>query len=101
MSYWIEQGEGCVESPYEATVSEIAEEVIRSRKRFPSPDHLIVALAEATGDLAAVCLTHGPKSGEAKYQARQLAALAIRLIEEADPTLEGLNREALDLDDEP
>ena len=72
----------------------IAEEVARARAKFQSPAHLLVALMEEVGELARACLQHGPSSVEAKIEALQVCAVATRIFEEGDPSLDGLSAEA-------
>lgn len=72
----------------------VGEEVYRARCKFPRPDHLLVALMEETGELARACLQHGPRSEQARREALQVAAVALRIYEEGDPSLDGLDAEA-------
>lgn len=76
------------------SIGELLAEVYHARRKFPSPDHLLVALMEETGELARACLQHGPRSDEARREALQVAAVALRIYEEGDPSLENLSAEA-------
>ena len=68
-------------------------EVEQARHKFPRPDLLLTALVEEVGELAQALLQHG--SGElVEREAIQVAAVAIRILEEGDPIYHDLDAEA-------
>lgn len=71
-------------SPKELTLYQIGCEVGNARRKFPSNEHLTVALMEEAGELANAMIEHGPGSQRVREEAIQVAAVAIRIIEEGD-----------------
>lgn len=64
------------------TLADIENELFRARTKFPETSHLMVALMEEVGELA-----HDILEGRwenAREEAAQVAAVAIRIIEEGD-----------------
>lgn len=61
----------------------ISEEVARARKKFPGTKRLTVALGEEYGELCAAQLQRKPRD-EIVKEAIQVAAMAVRVIEEGD-----------------
>lgn len=74
-------------------LDQIESEVERARAKFPDANHLNIALMEETGELAQAQLQHGPRSEEAKGEAVQVIAVAIRIIQEGDRDLDRLSLE--------
>lgn len=64
------------------TLELIAAEVVRARTKFPGNKHLTVALMEEVGELAQAILQDKPK--QILKEAVQVAAVAVRIIEEGD-----------------
>lgn len=78
-------------APSAVTLAMIAAEVQRGRKKFPGRRFLLAALAEEVGELAEA-MADG-RHAEAKREAIQCAAVAVRIAEEGDATtyqLDGL-----------
>lgn len=73
--------------PDELTLTAIGAEVMRARVKFPGNVHLLAALLEACGELAKALLEQMPKD-EIDLQAIQVAAVAVRIIEEGDSDFE-------------
>lgn len=65
---------------------EIVDEVIRARSMFPQPNALLAALMEEVGELAEALLEKD--TDEIRKEAVQVAAMAIRIATEGDPTLD-------------
>jgi len=82
MGYPIDRGFGFAGSPNPSTVCDIAEEVLRARKKFPGNRFLLAALTEEVGELARATLQRKPEN--IIKEAIQVAAVAIRIIEEGD-----------------
>ena len=76
--------------PYYSTMSDIVKEVERARKKFPDPYALLAALTEEVGELAKALLDEPMDRVES--EAIQVAAMAIRIIEEGDPALDPIRR---------
>jgi hypothetical protein len=64
------------------TMDDISAEVERARAKFPGNKHLLAALFEEGGELAAALLQDDVK--ESRKEAIQVAAVAVRIIEEGD-----------------
>lgn len=92
MGYGMDRGMGYANSPNERTLGDIAEEVLRARDKFPGNSLLTVALGEEYGELCKAQLRGRPKK-EIVQEAIQVAALAIRIIEEGDATMRNLSPE--------
>jgi NTP pyrophosphatase (non-canonical NTP hydrolase) len=69
--------------PYVKTLDAISREVIAARDKFPGTRHLLAALVEEVGELAKAYLQ---KQGDERVynEAKQVACLAIRIMEEGD-----------------
>lgn len=92
MGYGIDRGFGYSNSPHGSTVSDIAEEVMRARDKFPGNRFLLAALTEEVGELAKAMLQKRPRA-EVIREAEQVAAVAIRIIEEGDSTFDDIAEE--------
>jgi len=90
MGYGIDRGFGYAESPKGSTVEDIAEEVCRARTKFPDNRHLLAALMEEVGELAQAILQKKPLE-EQRKEARQVACVAIRILEEGDSAFDDGN----------
>lgn len=64
------------------TYSDIAAEVAKARTKFPGNKHLLAALTEEVGELAAAYLQDDAE--EVRKEAIQVACVAVRIIEEGD-----------------
>lgn len=82
MSYPINRGFGYPQSPNPSTVEDLAEEIVRARKKFPSNRFLLAACAEELGELAEA-FADKDQAGIAK-ESRQTACVAMRINEEGD-----------------
>ncbi len=71
--------------PYLITLADVADEVVRARRKFPGNRFLLAALTEEVGELAKALL-QAKSHEEVQIEARQVAAVAIRIIEEEDAT---------------
>lgn len=69
-------------------LAEVAAEVGRARTKFPSPAGSMVALMEEVGELARAMLDE--PAARVRAEAVQVAAMAMRVAEEGDPTLDAL-----------
>lgn len=67
------------------TAAAINAEVIKARIKFPGNRLLLAALTEEVGELARALLQRKPKD-EIEREAIQVAAVAVRIIEEGDAT---------------
>lgn len=65
-----------------STLKAISDEVLRARTKFPGNKHLYAALGEEFGELGAELLQDN-RENQIK-EAIQVAAVAIRIIEEGD-----------------
>lgn len=63
-------------------------EIVSARRKFPNPSGSMTALTEEVGELAKALLDEPWENVEA--EAIQVACMAIRVLEEGDPTLTGL-----------
>lgn len=70
-------------APKQLTFDAITMEVVRARAKFPGKRYLLAALMEETGELAKAYLQKKP-TDIIKFEATQVACLAIRIIEEGD-----------------
>jgi NTP pyrophosphatase (non-canonical NTP hydrolase) len=77
------RGFGHPGSMMESTASDVAEEVMRARAKFPSNEHLLAALMEEVGELAKALL-EGESVERIRAEAAQVACVAVRIIEEGD-----------------
>lgn len=69
--------------PNAVTLAEISVEVSEARAKFPSPRHLCVALMEEVGELAKALLESDDWE-DVRSEAKQVACVAIRIMEEGD-----------------
>jgi hypothetical protein len=69
--------------PCDETMRAVYEEVLRARTLYPDNKHLTVALMEEVGELAQVQLDDDGRD-RAIEEAKQVACLAIRIMEEGD-----------------
>lgn len=74
------------------TIRRINNELARARAKFPHNTHLTHALTEELGELAKAQMQGRPQT-EIDAEAIQVAALAIRIIEETDADFENLSEE--------
>jgi len=65
---------------------EIDAEVARARAKFPQPNPTYIALCEEVGEVAKALLEKRSYA-EIRAEAIQVAAMAVRLIQEGDPTM--------------
>ncbi len=79
------RGFGLKGAPLLRTIMDIEGEAMRARKLFPDPAGVMTALVEEVGELAKAYLDEPWECVEA--EAIQVAAMAIRVLEEGDPTL--------------
>ena len=70
------------------TLMAVHAEVGRARGLFPRPDGLLAALVEEVGEVARALLSESDQ--RVREECIQVAAMAIRLAEEGDPTLAAL-----------
>ncbi len=75
----------------EMFLKDVAREVERARKKFPGTDGVLAALTEEVGELAKAVLDEGQERVYA--EAIQVAAMALRVAVEGDPTLAGVRAE--------
>jgi len=71
-----------------AMATEIIEEVHRARKKFPSAEGSMCALTEEVGELAKATLDESPQ--RIRREAIQVAAMAVRVATEGDPSLDAI-----------
>lgn len=71
------------------TTDSISAEVARAREKFPGNRLLLAALTEEVGELAKAMLQDRPRE-EIRKEAIQVAAVAVRIIEEGDASFDGL-----------
>jgi len=69
--------------PLRKTLLAVADEVCRARKKFPSNQHLLAALGEEYGELCKAYLENEGKD-RVYAEAKQVACVAIRIMEEGD-----------------
>lgn len=70
--------------------ADVAREVDRARAKFPKPDALLTALTEEVGEVAKAMLDES--AAHVRAEAIQVAAMALRLALEGDPTLDELRK---------
>jgi len=70
---------------------DVAEEVEAARAKFPEPYALLAALIEEVGELSKALMDE-PKA-RVRAEAKQVAAVAIRIMEEGDPSLDRIREE--------
>jgi hypothetical protein len=80
------RGLGYTQSPSEESLGDLAEELVRARRKFPGNDHLTVALGEEFGELCRAQLQRKGRD-EIRKEALQVACVAMRIYEEEDATL--------------
>lgn len=69
----------------EIFINMVLDEALRARTKFPNPSGLLAALTEEVGELARALMDQG--DGEVYNEAVQVAAVALRLALEGDPSL--------------
>lgn len=75
--------------PEDLTTNAVRAEVVRARIKFPGSRFLLAALMEEVGELARAILQK--KDTDAiEREAIQVAAVAVRIIEEGDPAFDEL-----------
>ena len=72
------------------TLTDIYDEVVSARAKFPSRAGLLCALTEEVGEVAKALMDEPYEN--VYNEAKQVAAMAIRLMEECDPTLHGVRK---------
>ncbi len=73
--------------PKDGTLEDISDEVCSARTKFPGNAKLLAALTEEVGELAQAMLQR--KSAQYIYkEAKQVACVAIRIMEEGDSDFE-------------
>jgi len=70
--------------PTRRMIDEIADETHGARLKFPDPRGLMMALTEEVGEVAKALADESPE--RIREECIQVAAMAIRLAEEGDPT---------------
>lgn len=73
--------------PEQLTLQAIGAEVIKARAKFPDRKHTLAALVEEVGELAQAMLKQRPRE-EIEREAIQVAAMAVRIIEEGDSSFD-------------
>lgn len=91
MSYGIDRGFGYSNSMKGTTASDVAEEVMRARDKFPGNKFLLAALVEEVGELAQAMLQKKSPE-EIRREATQVACVAVRIIEEGDASFDDITR---------
>lgn len=71
--------------PLMHTMDAVGVEVVRARDKFPSNRFLLAALMEEVGELSTAYLQR-KSAAEVYREAMQVACVAIRIMEEGDPT---------------
>ncbi len=84
--------------PMIVALDDVATEVARARSKFPGSKRLYSALAEEFGELAKALLQraegrNGVDKGSVYAEAKQCAAMAIRIMEEGDPIYDDMTDE--------
>jgi NTP pyrophosphatase (non-canonical NTP hydrolase) len=74
-------------------ISAIESEITNARNKFPQNRYLTVALMEEVGELAKAEL-HGEPVARIRNEAIQVIAVAVRIIQEGDASLQYLDEEA-------
>lgn len=76
------------EREIDKTLDEIYQETIRGIENFPDPSGLLAALVEEVGELARAMMSEPVE--RIRAEAIQVAALALRIVADGDPTLNGI-----------
>lgn len=76
---------GDVRRVLDKTLTDISIEVVAARIQFPDTAGLMTALTEEVGEVAKAILDE--PWANVYHEAKQVAAMAIRLMEECDPSL--------------
>jgi NTP pyrophosphatase (non-canonical NTP hydrolase) len=76
------------EGRFEMFLEAVADEALRARSLFPDPDGLVTALGEEVGEVCRAVLDETPE--RIREECVQVAAMALRLALEGDPTLDAL-----------
>ena len=87
MGYGIDRGFGYSDSMHGSSASDLAEEVMRARQKFPGRRFLLAALTEEVGELAKAYLQREGDEAVRK-EALQVACVAMRIYEEGDETFD-------------
>ena len=74
------------------TLKLITAELIKAREKFPSSSLSMMALTEEVGELAKAIL--GESNENVKSEAVQVAVMAIRVLEEGDPSTDEYRKES-------
>lgn len=77
----------------ELTINAIRAEVINARTKFPSNKKLLAALGEEYGELCKALMQDRPRD-EIEREAIQVAAVAVRILEEGDADFENKDWDA-------
>lgn len=83
MGYGIDRGFGYSKSLCGSSASDLAEEILKAREKFPGNRYLLAALVEEVGELAKAYLQREGKEAIRK-EALQVACVAMRIYEEGD-----------------
>lgn len=78
--------------PTEDTVNDLLLEIARARTKFPGNKFLLAALVEEVGELAQAFLQDQGRD-RIRAEAIQVACVALRIVEEGDPTFDDLTEE--------
>jgi hypothetical protein len=90
MSELNEAGSVTHNRPFTTTLELVSLEVTRARTKFPRGRNLLTALVEEVGELASALLQEG-NTAHSHKEAMQVAAVAIRIMEEQCPEFDGLS----------
>lgn len=74
-----------IEDKIDSCLQDIFKEVLSARKKFPNTEGLMAALTEEVGELATACMEEPIEN--VYNEAKQVAAVAIRIMIEGDPSL--------------
>ncbi len=78
--------------PSLASLTDLIDEVVRARAKFPHSKFLLTALGEEFGELCRAFLQQqGPE--RVREEALQVACLAMRIYEESDPLYDNMTPE--------
>lgn len=91
------RGMGYRESPHLVTMGDVVDEVRAARDAFPENAHMLAALVEEVGELAQAML-QGKPWAEVRGEAKQVACVAIRIMEEGDADFPGLMASRTNMD---
>jgi hypothetical protein len=78
--------------PESLTLDAVGAEVLRARAKFPGNRNMLAALTEEVGELATALLQGKPRD-EIEREAIQVAAMAVRIIEEGDASFSALTED--------